>query len=64
MYTGKLLEYENWTEEGNMFFVKLESDVKSDAVRQSVRYIGNTTIVRNITNDGNFIRKGFEYKFY
>ena len=71
MYTGKLLEYENWTEEGkrndepnNMFFVKLESDVKSDAGRQSVRYIDNTTIVRNITNDGNFIRKGFEYKFY
>ena len=70
IYTGKLLEYENWTEEGkrnnrnDKFFVKLESDVKSDAARQPARYIDNTTIVRNITNDGNFIRKGFEYKFY
>jgi len=70
MYTGKLLEYENWTDEGkrhdkrNEFFVELESDVNSDAARQPARYIDNTTIVRNITNDGNFIRKGFEYKFY
>ena len=71
MYTGKLLEYENWTEEGKRnderndhFLVELESDVKSDAARQPARYIDNTTIVRNITNNGNFIRKGFEYKFY
>ena len=78
MYTGKLLEYENWTEEGKriderndhylvppyLVQVELESDVKSHAARQPVRYIDNTTIVRNITNDGNFIRKGFEYKFY
>ena len=69
IYTGKLLEYENWTVEGkrfneqnDKFLVELKSGFESNGPQpapQPARYIHNTTIVRNITNDGNFIRKGF-----